>query len=249
VANGDGTAPTPLPTDGDEALRVRDAFIQDLGQSILTPVAPVYLQLRSIVRHATESPEVIQDPGWLLPRLADLSERFEEYLRRIDHVCDLAQAISGQQPAPPEWLDLASVIHAAAAHLERDLTAAEIDLTIDDGPSPVTGLWERARLEGLCSHLLTSSIKFGTGTPVTMSIRNDGGHATLTVTARRQAVPEVDSERVLDELGKREAAAGSLSVGLWAVRHLARAMGGTLAVTCHGALGATFTVTLPSHDA
>jgi hypothetical protein len=199
-------------------LRARDAFILNLEHSVFTPVAPFYLQLRRIVQQATDSPDLIQDPGWLLPRLTDLSDRFEVYLRRLDYICDLAFAISGGQPQVAEWVDLASVVRDAAARVERELAAAHIDLTVGGSRDAVLGRWDRCRLEGLCAHLLSSSIKFGAGKPMALSVRGDDTHAHLTVFAPRHDLIEVDPDRIFEELGKREAAAGSLNSGLWAVR-------------------------------
>jgi signal transduction histidine kinase len=140
------------------------------------------------------------------------------------------------------------VVRRAAARLEREFAAANIELTIDDGCEPVMGRWERCRLEGLCSHLLSNSIKFGAGQPVAVTVRADATHAHVTVALRRHVEMETDPDLVFEELRKRETAAGSLSGGLWAVRHLATAMGGTVAVRGEAGHGSACTVTLPRHD-
>jgi signal transduction histidine kinase len=242
-----GTEPVD-DSDGARDRREHELFLLNLGHSVRTPAAPVYLQLRRIVRHAVETPGVVQDPDWLVPRLVELSERFEAYLRRVDQMCDLAVAISGGRPPAPEWLDLSAQVREAAAGLARERAAAGVELAVEGTNEPIEGHWDRARLQGLIGHLLSSSVRFGSGHPVTVSVRADDARVQVTLAFGRRDALKADADAILEEVGKREADAGNLCGGIWAVRYLAASMGGTVLARGDPGVGLSFVVTLPRRE-
>ena len=121
---------------------------------------------------------------------------------------------------------------------------AQLRLT---APAEVSGWWDRIRLDQICRNLISNAIRFGAGQPLHVTITADEDFSTLTVRDFGVGIPE-DKQHVIFERFERGADAnrsGGFGVGLWVVRTICAAMGGTIEVASSVGSGATFTVTLP----
>lgn len=95
--------------------------------------------------------------------------------------------------------------------------------------------------------MLTNALKYGAGRPITVRARAAEGFAVLEVEDQGPGIDPADHGRIF---ARFERAAGahkkeSLGLGLFIVRAIAEAHGGTVAVRSEVGRGATFTVTLP----
>jgi len=114
-------------------------------------------------------------------------------------------------------------------------------------PAAVIGWWDRLRLDQICRNLVSNAIRFGAGRPIHVTVEADDGDATLTVRDSGVGIPPHKQEVIFErfERGPENSRSGGFGIGLWVVRNVCAAMGGSVNVTSAVGVGSTFAVSLP----
>ena len=117
-------------------------------------------------------------------------------------------------------------------------------------PPKLEGRWDRLAAEQIVANLISNAIKYGAGSPVEVSLTEPApGVAKIQVSDRGPGIASQDRERIFErfqravEPGQRRSGFG---IGLWLVRSLVQAHGGSIEVDSTPGQGSTFTVHLPS---
>jgi signal transduction histidine kinase len=106
-----------------------------------------------------------------------------------------------------------------------------------------------SRLDRIVLNLLTNALKYSPPeSKVELSAETTGGWTTIKVADHGPGIPRSDIARVFDRFyrGQRTAARGGLGIGLYSVRLLVEAHGGTVRVESGREGGTTIHVSLPS---
>jgi two-component system, OmpR family, sensor kinase len=111
----------------------------------------------------------------------------------------------------------------------------------------VVGVWDRLAVEQVVENLLSNALKFGAGSPVTLTLRADDQAAQLVIRDRGIGISEADRSRIFErfERAVTQSEHGGFGVGLWLANQLIVAMGGTISIESIPGQGATFLVRLP----
>src|SRR6185312_11439403 len=99
----------------------------------------------------------------------------------------------------------------------------------------------------IVTNLLSNAIKYGRGQPITIAIDARADRAMLSVADRGIGIGEEDQARIFERFERAVSVRhyGGFGLGLWIVRQIVQALGGTIEVESAPGQGATFTVTLP----
>ena len=117
--------------------------------------------------------------------------------------------------------------------------------------APVEGSWDRLRLEQILTNLLSNAVKYGAGRPISVEVGaagpGDDAEAWIAVRDRGIGMSEGELGRIFGrfERAVSERNYGGLGLGLWIVRQVVDAMGGSISVESQPDRGSTFTVRLP----
>lgn len=230
----------------ERAVAVRDEVIATLGHELRNPLSPVYLQLGHLIDTLDEG-DAAPDRAWLLGRLEGLRTRFESFLATLDRLLDAARP-GGALSLELERLDLAQVVREVCAGMQSQLEAARSELVVTVS-GPVSGRWDRLRVEQIVWNLLSNAVRYGAGSPIHVEVAGLADRASLMVKDHGIGISDEDQARIFEPYergagGKKSA--GGFGLGLWIVRRLTDAMGGTIAVKSRPGEGATFIVTLPA---
>ncbi len=218
-------------------------------------------QLMGILGHDLRSPlSAISAAAGLLRRRDDLAPPVREHVERINRAAtrmtemirtllDFTQVrFHGVLPVTPAPTDLGDVARA----IVDELRAAEPDRAIDlEVRCDARGHWDPARLAELMSNLVGNALVHGAGgEPVHVLIDDAGDEVRLRVHNGGAAIaPEVQArlfEPFRRGAGRTSTArAGGLGLGLYIVRQIVLAHGGTISVESTEGGGTTFTVRLP----
>ena len=230
----------------ERALTVRDEVIATLGHELRNPLSPVYLQLGHLI-DTVEAGAGPPDRDWLLARLEGLRTRFESFLASLDRLLEASRP-GGSLSLELERFDLGQVVREVCAGMQSQLEAARSELVVSV-TGPVSGMWDRLRVQQIVWNLLSNAVRYGAGAPIHVQVASEADRASLVVRDHGIGIADEDQARIFEPYqrgagGKKSA--GGFGLGLWIVRQLTDAMGGTIAVESRPGEGATFTVTLPA---
>lgn len=224
-----------------EVDRWRALFLGVLGHELRGPLNAILLTAK-VISMSGDGPPASQ-------YTESLMRSGERMKRLMDDLLDYNRASLdiGIRVVPEPVPDLAKACGEEIALLREALPASTIEFSADGG---MQGNWDPSRIRQVISNLVTNAAKYGdAGTDIEVRLHGDGAHIYLSVENRGACIPGDLLDALFEPL-RRHARAGSkdehasLGLGLFIVRQVALAHGGTVVV--ESADGRTcFTMTLP----
>lgn len=226
-----------------ETLSLRLDFLTGAAHELRTPLTTLGLQadgLLHILGQASWDDALAQR---CLPRAEKVraqADRLERLIEDIVDAVDLRRETVKLEPVP---LDLADVARAVVERVQSEAKRGEIHLSAE----AAAGSWDRRRLEQILTRLLSNAVKFGSGQSIEVEVRSAPTSARVVVQDRGIGIAFEDQERIFDRFVRVAPPTqfGGFGLGLWVVRELAEAMGGSVRVESQPQVGARFIVELP----
>jgi signal transduction histidine kinase len=164
----------------------------------------------------------------------------------VEHVLDVAKLSAGQLVLSPSKVDLNALIHDVMARYREPVRRSKSEIRVECRDS-IVGFWDRRSMEKVVTNLLTNAIKFGRGNPIDVTVTHDDGSVRLVVVDRGEGMTEETQQRIFERFERAVSSEhyGGLGMGLWVVRQLVKAHGGSIRVFSVRDVGSTFTVTVP----
>lgn len=226
------------------ALGARDTFLAVASHELKSPLTTLQLVLERLQRGAR------RDVGF---SGAQVAERLEPALRQVrrlgvlmQNLLDVSRARNNRFDLERERFELGSLVREVCEHFTEQARQAGSALTLEDCPQ-VQVHWDRMRVEQALTNLVTNAIKYGAGGPIAVRAELRGGVVLLQVVDRGVGVAPDDHERIFNPFER--ASSGhrgvSLGLGLYIVREIARAHGGSVELTARDGGGSCFTLRLP----
>ena len=112
---------------------------------------------------------------------------------------------------------------------------------------PVRGAWDRLRLSQVVTNLLSNAVKYGAGNPVEVSYGPSAAGAFVLVRDRGIGIEPADQRQIFERFERAVSSRnyGGLGLGLYIVRRIVEAHGGTIRVESAPGEGSAFLVELP----
>jgi signal transduction histidine kinase len=223
----------------------RDQFLAILGHDLRNPLGAIVISAASLAR----AKEWNERHAVAARRILSASDRMA---RLVSDLLDLTRTRLGKgipvvkAPTSLETLCRQVVDEIQAAHPERRL--------ILDCRGDLSGTWDRDRLAQIIANLVANVLQHGDpAEAVTIRAVSSGRAAILTVHNQGTPIPSASLKTIFEPMvrlpdGQDLGPSGSLGMGLFIVRELVKAHGGTVRVTSTAEGGTTFTVTLPRHE-
>ncbi|HZI15415.1 MAG TPA: HAMP domain-containing sensor histidine kinase [Myxococcus sp.] len=226
-----------------KAVALRDEFLSVASHELRTPLTPLGLKLQAIQRE-------LQKPQASLERtlghVAVAQRQVMRLVALVDDLLDVSHLSSGRLELHPERVDVTALVREALGRFEPQAARAGSALELE-APGPLPCRVDPLRFEQVLDNLLSNALKYGPGKPV--RLRLERGETRLRLTVRDEGIgiaPEA-LERIFHrfERAVSERHYGGLGLGLYIVRQIVEASGGTIAAASVPGQGATFTVELP----
>jgi PAS domain S-box-containing protein len=216
-------------------MEARERLISIAGHELRAPMQVLVSELAVLLA---------QHPGTTLDQIASLQRLGFRLASLVASLLDVRLLGSDQLALSPEDLDLADVVRTIAGRSEG-LARSESPVTLD--LRPVTGRWDRLRLEQVATNLLSNAEKYGLGRPIRIAVDSDQRVARLVVEDRgigiaRDAIGRLF--RPFERIGSVKAAAG-LGLGLYITAQIVKAHGGEIRVESELGVGSRFIIELP----
>ena len=142
----------------------------------------------------------------------------------------------------------AKVVREVIARIEGDMRYAGYEPRIElHAAGPIIGYWDQGRLDEVVMNLLANAIKFGGGKPVTVGLEAMGNVVRLRVSDQGIGISPDRLPYIFERFERAVSSRhyGGLGLGLYIVRELVEALGGTVRAESQPGHGSTFAVELP----
>jgi PAS domain S-box-containing protein len=224
-----------------EAVRLRDEFLSIASHELKTPVTTLQLQLQSLLRR---SPSGEMDAAG--SRLSTAQRQVDRLGKLIDRLLDISRLTAGRLEMELETVDLRDVVDEVVSRFEEELRSSGCPLTVR-GSGASAGRWDRSRVDQVVTNLLSNAIKYGSGKPIEVTLDGDEKTARLEVRDHGIGIAPHSLVRVFErfERAVSERHYGGLGLGLWIVRQIVDALGGSVRAESTPGQGSTFIVELP----
>jgi predicted ATPase/signal transduction histidine kinase len=224
-----------------EAIRLREDFLSIASHELFTPITSLQLAVQALTRgERPPSPEHVR-------RALPLIER--QTLRLsvlVGELLDISRIRAGHLELHLEEVDLARVVRECVARLDPQIALARcpLSLRLEDH---VTGRWDPVRLAQVVTNLLANAVKFGKSQPIEVAVERRDGTARLVVRDHGIGIEPARLARIFERFERGVSAEhyGGLGLGLFIVREIVGALGGTVHAESAIGAGSTFTVELP----
>jgi PAS domain S-box-containing protein len=233
-----------------EALKARDEFLSMASHDLRSPLTSLRLQLQAVRRDIQPDSDRPRTQEKLIARLSSMERQTDRMLHMMDALLDITQMTAGRLELKRQKLDLVELARGAVATLEEELRQSGVQVRIH-AEGPVEGMWDHLRLEQVVDNLLSNAVKYGKGQPVDILVSTDGTTAKFVVRDQGVGVAPEDQERLFErfERVKLDRGATGYGVGLWIVRRVVEAHGGSVFVESRLGEGSSFIVQLPTRGA
>ena len=223
----------------------RDMFLAILSHDLRSP-------LNSITMTAKMLPNLGELDGKSIGGYASqISTSADAMGRMISDLLDYTRTRLGAgMPVSPDPMDLGELCRK----LFEEYRAASPNRAIcfqRDGD--LKGDWDADRLRQAVSNLLGNAIQHGSeNAPIHLKLDGDASDVVLVVHSGGPPIPPGELAKIFDPLVRGSSAEhpkvnrpGSIGLGLYIAREIARSHGGRLSVTSSGEAGTAFTMSLP----
>jgi signal transduction histidine kinase len=224
----------------DAIARYNARFLAILAHDIRNPLNNIGLAAHLLEQHNAE------------PRTVARIRRSVQYAGRL--IDDLAifvrSRLASELPLTKSTTDLKLLCEqvledARAAHADKSFA-----LTVQGN---VIGNWDTQRLLQVISNLVANAAIHGSTPDIKVEVRDDGSSVLVQVRSYGNPIPAEQLESIFDPLVRKGGAAASslssgLGLGLFIVREIVTAHGGSVAVVSSADEGTTFSVRLPLEE-
>jgi signal transduction histidine kinase len=220
-----------------EMLRLNEMFVAAVSHDLRSPLSTL-LMGASVLQGQLGDPTLERT----LARMRSSAERMGGML---DQLYDLARVrLAGGIAIDPAPTDLRRLVSRVSE--EFGLTHPERSVVIEDDVGPTEGYWDEQRLARMLANLIGNALRHGTPRePVRVRLIG-GGPAAVIEVHNGGAIAASVREHLFDPFRRgTQPARDALGLGLYIVRQIVLAHGGTIDVRSSEADGTTFRVQLP----
>jgi signal transduction histidine kinase len=228
----------------EETVRANELFSAVLAHDLQNPLGAIMTAAQLLIRRRRGgSPENDRD----LMTLSRIVSSGQRMAKMIEQLLDFTQAREGGGiRIRPRQANLEDLCKQAVSELELANPGWRLDCSYS---GDVRGTWDPDRLLQVLSNLLANAGHHG-GEGRDIVVRVDGSDAARVRlhVHNAGAIPEGVLHRLFDPFRAtrvRSSSSSGLGLGLFIVRQIVRAHGGTIAVSSSPETGTTFTIELP----
>lgn len=226
----------------EQVNRSRDIFLAILGHDLRAPLQAVSMSTELLMRKTTLE-------GDALTCALNIRHGARHMAAMVSDLLELVRSRLGKSlPIEPAPMDLADTVRAAIAEACAGNPECDPTLKID---GDTRGVWDAGRLDQLLQNLIGNALQHGSNPrEVIVTLRGENDAVHLSVHNYGEPIPDEAIGTIFDplvrsadeELGQPST---SLGLGLFIVKEVVTAHGGTIEVSSSETEGTLFSVMLP----
>lgn len=227
------------------AIRSRDSLISVSAHELLTPVSGSKLQMQLMRKRMSLGHEIT--PA-MIAKMVDQTERQLDRLSRlVNEMLDLSRINLGKLTIEKNPTALSELITDIVERMQghMDAAACKVCLQIEQG---IHGNFDSYRLEQVLSNLLSNAARYARGKSVVVALHAENADwVNLSVIDEGIGVRKEDQERIFQRFERAATIdeGSGLGLGLFVVKQIVEAHGGTVSLESEFGKGSKFIVRLP----
>jgi signal transduction histidine kinase len=226
-----------------DAVAARDQWIGIASHELRTPLMPIKIQLQAVARALGRGVMPVE----LTPRVQRAERSVDRLTRLIEQLLDYSRSAGDGLEVKPEPFDVVPLAMEVCDRFNGDDQGRAASVGVI-APAAVRGTWDRLRVEEILMNLVSNAVKYGRGRPVRVEVSGNGRGVRLAVTDQGDGIAPEDQERIFQPFIRLRESGQGVGLGLWIVRKIVQAHGGTIEVVSGPASGTSMVVSLPSMD-
>ena len=227
--------------------RSRQLFLAMLGHDLRNPLNSVVMSAQVL----SQTSELNADSSEMVTQITTSAAAMAEMIK------DLLDFTAGElgvaMPVSSAPMDLGNLGQEVVDEMRSAYPTRTFDLSVE---GDITGQWDHARLRQVVSNLLGNAMQHGTG-PIELKMVGEDRGVWFTVHNDGPPIPPGAIANIFEPLvhggeeksePQKRRRPGSMGLGLYIVRAVVSAHGGTIEVTSSAESGTLFTVRIPRRE-
>lgn len=231
-------------TEEQAARNLRSFFLANISHEFRTPLSTLNASME-LMMDETEDLSAAEIRELLLPSHLSLIS----LQTLIDNLLESSSIEAGSFAIRPRPVDLNDVVRQALSIVRPQVDRRRQTIVVTEPPSLPPLSADRARLTQALVNLLANASKYSpNGTPIDLTMTAESGTLSIAVADRGPGIPPDDRAllfRRFVRLRGGEAEQNGIGLGLYLVKKIAEAHGGSVDVQDHPGGGAIFSLRLP----
>lgn len=222
-----------------QALKLRDEFLVIASHELNTPLTSLKLQLARLQRGAPDAD--------VRTRASAAVHQVDRLGRLVRELLEVSRLSEGRLHLDPEPVDLVELCREVLGRFGDEMIRAGTAVHLR-APAALPGRWDRARVDGVVTHLVSNALKYGQGHPVELEVTAAPGDGVrLVVRDSGIGIPPEQQAHLFQRFGRAVPLRhyGGFGLGLWFSRQVVEAHGGRIHLESAPGVGTTVTVELP----
>ena len=225
--------------------RMKGEFVSGVSHDLKTPLTSIRMFAEMLEGGKVHSEEKKKE------YLGVIHRQSIRLSRMVENVLDFSRIEEGRKTYTLAVRSLTDVVREAAGVFRTQVEGQDVRFNVDLPPEPILVKLDADALSSAILNLLDNALKYG-GDPkdIGLAVIRRGDHGEIIVSDENgPGIPSAERERIFERFVRgAEAAAGpsgGAGLGLWLVRHVAGAHGGSAGVQSDPENGSRFILSLP----
>lgn len=238
-----------LHEEANKAIRLRDDFLSVASHELRTPLTPLKLQSQLLRRFLTLGSDDHGQKEKTEKALSNFDKQLDKLSCLVNELLDISRFSSGKMSINCSRFDLVEMAQQTLERFHTQLQKSGCEVQFETSHNQIFVSLDEGRIDQVFTNLLTNAIKYGSNRPIRISLSKsfEGNAFELVVEDQGIGIAEADTSRIFErfERAVESRSITGLGLGLYIVRQIVEAHGGTIRVESELSIGSRFIVNLP----
>lgn len=229
-----------------DALKIRDEFLSIASHELRTPLTSLKIQLHMARKGVDPEKNLLPSAVKLDKTLNTINSQVERLTLLIDDLLDVSRIESGKMSYQFADEDVSILLRDVLDKFSDQITTSKYQINLQIEPDVIINC-DRFRIEQVIINLLTNSLKYGAGHPVTISITSNEQFAILRFTDQGIGIASEMQDKIFQrfERAASDKNISGLGLGLYITKQIVDAHQGNINLTSQLGKGSSISVELP----